>query len=161
MGAADPSVIQEFKDLEETMHCPRSRPESHPSSVSLLRLAPLGLLLASTAPLLGVAAPGVQLHAQAVATAAQTQVFPASSWERVADPETLGYSAQGLEAVRAYAETIPTTGLLVVVGGRVLFEYGDVEEVSYLASVRKSILAMLYGNYVEDGTIDLEKTLEE
>jgi CubicO group peptidase (beta-lactamase class C family) len=66
-----------------------------------------------------------------------------------------------LERVRTYAETIPTTGLLVVVGGRVLFEYGDVEEVSYLASVRKSILAMLYGNYVADGTIDLEKTLEE
>jgi CubicO group peptidase (beta-lactamase class C family) len=50
---------------------------------------------------------------------------------------------------------------MVIVGGRVLFEYGDVEEVSYLASVRKSILAMLYGHYVADGTIDLEKTLQE
>ncbi len=117
---------------------------------------------------LGLAAPfgsdlssAYDLHAQAAVAEAQTQVYPGARWERIADPENAGYSAAGLERVRTYAETIPTTGLLVVVGGRVLFEYGDVEEVSYLASVRKSILAMLYGNYVADGTIDLEKTLEE
>jgi len=48
-----------------------------------------------------------------------------------------------------------------VVGGRVLWEYGDVSRRSYLASVRKSILAMLYGKYVANGTIRLDKTLEE
>lgn len=50
---------------------------------------------------------------------------------------------------------------MAVVGGRVLFEYGDVETVSYLASVRKSILSMLYGIYVERGVIDLGRTLAE
>lgn len=35
------------------------------------------------------------------------------------------------------------------------------EELSYLASVRKSLLAMLYGEWVERGVIDLDTTLEE
>jgi CubicO group peptidase (beta-lactamase class C family) len=40
-------------------------------------------------------------------------------------------------------------------------EYGDLQAVSYLASVRKSILAMLYGNYVARGQVRLGKTLAE
>ena len=41
------------------------------------------------------------------------------------------------------------------------FEYGDLSHLSYLGSVRKNILAMLYGRYVENGTIQLSKTLRE
>jgi len=41
--------------------------------------------------------------------------------------------------------------MLVVVGGYVLFEYGDVAQVSKIASVRKSVLGMLVGNYVANG----------
>jgi CubicO group peptidase (beta-lactamase class C family) len=50
---------------------------------------------------------------------------------------------------------------MAIVGGRVLMEYGDVKAVSYLASVRKSILAMLYGNYVASGKVRLNKMLAE
>ena len=50
---------------------------------------------------------------------------------------------------------------MAVVGGRVLMEYGDVRAVSYLASVRKSILSMLYGNYVARGQVRLDKTLAD
>jgi CubicO group peptidase (beta-lactamase class C family) len=95
------------------------------------------------------------------AAATETYVFPDTVWERIADPASVGFSSEALEVVRAYADSIDTTGLLVVVGGKVLLEYGDVSEVTYVASVRKSILAMLYGSYVEDGTIDLDRTLEE
>jgi CubicO group peptidase (beta-lactamase class C family) len=49
----------------------------------------------------------------------------------------------------------------VSVGGRVVFEYGDLKRVSKVASVRKSILAMLYGKYFADGKIDLNKTVEQ
>lgn len=51
--------------------------------------------------------------------------------------------------------------MLVSVHGKVIFEYGDLHLVSVVASVRKSILAMLYGKYVFDGTIDLNKTVKE
>jgi CubicO group peptidase (beta-lactamase class C family) len=43
----------------------------------------------------------------------------------------------------------------------VVFEYGDVAENSYIASCRKSILAMLYGHYVTLGEINLHKSLKE
>ncbi len=87
--------------------------------------------------------------------------FPSDSWERIAIPEKAGYSNAKLEDLLSYVKGLETTGLMVVVSGRVLFEYGDVEQISYLASVRKSILAMLYGNYVQEGTIRLDKTLAE
>jgi CubicO group peptidase (beta-lactamase class C family) len=40
-------------------------------------------------------------------------------------------------------------------------EYGDVTTVSYLASVRKSVLSMLFGNYVTSGKVRLNRTLAE
>ena len=50
--------------------------------------------------------------------------------------------------------------MLVSVSGRILFEYGDLKYVSKVASVRKSILGMMYGKYVADGTIDLQKRVK-
>jgi CubicO group peptidase (beta-lactamase class C family) len=51
--------------------------------------------------------------------------------------------------------------MVAIVGGKIAYEYGDLARVSYLASVRKSILAMLYGNYVKSGVIRLDRTLED
>jgi CubicO group peptidase (beta-lactamase class C family) len=51
--------------------------------------------------------------------------------------------------------------MLVVVQGRVIFSYGDITHTSKVASVRKSVLAMLYGNYVASGKIDLTKTVKQ
>jgi CubicO group peptidase (beta-lactamase class C family) len=88
-------------------------------------------------------------------------VFPAETWERIPEPASVGYSSAGLENVRVYLETLNTSAFMAVAGGKVLFEYGDLAELSYLASVRKSILAILYGKYVTDNTIRLATTLEE
>ena len=96
-----------------------------------------------------------------VAERAAEPAYPGESWERVADPAAVGFSAEALDAIQPYVEGINTSAVMAVVGGRVLFEHGPVDSLSYLASVRKSILAMLYGNYVEDGTIDLGLTLED
>lgn len=90
-----------------------------------------------------------------------TPVFPGAHWEQVEDPAALGWSVAGLERVRAHLATMSTSGFMAVVGGKVLMEYGDLEVVSYLASVRKSVLSMLYGIYVERGRIDLDRTLAE
>ena len=62
-----------------------------------------------------------------------------------------------LELVRGW----PTTALLVQVGGQTILEYGDPAEVSYVASLRKSVLSMLYGRPVADGVIDLDRTIGE
>ena len=54
-----------------------------------------------------------------------------------------------------------TTGLVVLHKGKTVYQYGKVKKLSYLASCRKSVLSMLYGKYVTDGTIDLETSIGE
>jgi CubicO group peptidase (beta-lactamase class C family) len=87
--------------------------------------------------------------------------FPGKEWERIEKLESAGYSSARLNALRVWLQSLDTTAMMVVVGGRSLFEYGDLTHQSYLASVRKSVLAILYGKYVENGTITLNKTLRE
>jgi CubicO group peptidase (beta-lactamase class C family) len=86
--------------------------------------------------------------------------YPDSVWERIG-PEQVGWSGDALRDVRAHLADMPSEALMAVAGGRVFFEYGNVEEVSYLASIRKSILSMLFGRYVEEGTVDLDRTIGE
>jgi len=95
-----------------------------------------------------------------LAQLAWSQVFPIPAWEK-AKPETAGFDARRLSALTPLLASLDTSAMMVVQGGRVVFEYGDLTEVSYLASCRKSVLAMLYGKYVADGTIRLDATLEE
>ena len=50
---------------------------------------------------------------------------------------------------------------MVVTGGKVVYSYGDLAQACYLASARKSVLSMLYGKYVANGTIELDKTMAD
>lgn len=98
----------------------------------------------------------------AIAAAARAQpdvlVVPGVEWQRVA-PSEAGFSEPRLDALRAWLRTQRTTGLLVVANGRVVLEHGDVARVSKIASVRKSVLAMLFGRYVDGGEIDLDRSV--
>jgi CubicO group peptidase (beta-lactamase class C family) len=87
--------------------------------------------------------------------------WPGADWEKVDKPESVGYSTAKLEALCGWLKTQRTTAMLVSVHGKVLFSYGDLAFASKVASVRKSILSMLYGKYVIDGTIDLNKTVKQ
>lgn len=91
----------------------------------------------------------------------KSYVYPGAEWEYIADPEQAGFSREKIAEVKEYLKTLPTTGLVVVSDGKILFDYGNITELSYLASVRKSVLSMLYGNYVAEGKIRLDKTLAE
>ena len=88
--------------------------------------------------------------------------FPGADWERV-KPESVGYSTAKLEALRAWLKTQQTTAMLVSAGGRIFFEYGDVTRVSKVASVRKSVLAMLFGTFLtkSKSNIELDATVEQ
>jgi len=91
-------------------------------------------------------------------------VVPGTTWQQTS-PESLGYSAAELEALRAWIKTQDTASMMVIVQGRVLFSYGDTAHTSKIASVRKSILGMLYGKYVgtkiDPGKSVVELGLEE
>lgn len=113
------------------------------------------LLLAFTV----LAASGVPASAQCDAC-----VFPGESWETLRGPELAdaGWDTDVLRGLNTFLrDSANSTGVVVADRGRVVFRFGDIEELSYLASVRKSILAMLYGQWVENGTIDLDWTLED
>jgi len=87
--------------------------------------------------------------------------FAQNAWVKIDDTDKAGFSSKSLKKLKEYCKTLNTTGLMVIYRGKVLFEYGDIKKVSYIASVRKSVLAMIYGIYVNNGTIDLSKNLEQ
>jgi CubicO group peptidase (beta-lactamase class C family) len=90
-----------------------------------------------------------------------SQYFPGKDWETTS-PETMGYSSEKFAALKTEIEKrLTTTHLMVVVSGKVIFSMGDLSYNAKIASCRKSLLSMLYGKYVEDGTIDLEATLKD
>ncbi len=71
-----------------------------------------------------------------------------------------GFTQQGLDKLTSYLkENSVTTGMVVLYDGKMVYEYGDISEVSYLASCRKSVLAMMYGKYIEDGAVDLNQSI--
>jgi CubicO group peptidase (beta-lactamase class C family) len=125
-----------------------------------IRALVLGVLLAAA----GIASSCVtkQVTTYSAPTGqAKLLIYPRAEWTRVPSPASVGYSQAGLDSVRALLASGASSGFMAVVGGRVLMEYGDLDTLSYLASVRKSILAMLYGNYVASGKVKLDKTLAQ
>ena len=77
-------------------------------------------------------------------------VLPGTDWAH-ATPESEGFSVARLEALRAFLKTHQTDAMMVVSRGRVIFEYGDLKLVSNLASVRKSVLDLLYAVEAKKG----------
>jgi CubicO group peptidase (beta-lactamase class C family) len=85
--------------------------------------------------------------------------FPSETWEEHSDIAASGFTPDGVASVMTMLRDLPTTSLMVVSGGKIAFKHGDVTKASYLASARKSILSMLFGNYVASGAIDLQRTI--
>lgn len=118
--------------------------------LSLFGMALLYVFLISSA-----AAQSVEVSTQ------EDQVFPGKTWEVVSATSLTPECNEQLRATRDYLQRLDTTALMAAQDGKVLFSYGPTEVVSILFSARKSVLAMLYGKYVADGSIDLEKTLAD
>jgi N-acyl-D-amino-acid deacylase len=117
------------------------------------------LLMAAT-----VAVIAAWIFAPATPTAgARTQTarptFPGDTWQRVPDPTRIGWSKAGLDSVQALISRMNSSAMVVVEHGKIVYSYGDLTAQSYLASVRKSILSMLYGIEIARGHIDTSKTL--
>ena len=91
---------------------------------------------------------------------AATGKAPGTDWEK-ATPKELGFKPDDFSALELELCTLPTTAFMVVSGGKQIYSYGDVAQSCYLASARKSILSMLYGKYVLNGTIDLDRTMAD
>lgn len=89
-------------------------------------------------------------------------IYPTDEGWAKAKPSKYGYDPDKLKEVRKYLiDSTHCTGMTVIVGGESIFRFGSLDRISYIASCRKSVLAMLYGKYVENGTIDLGRTIGE
>jgi len=92
---------------------------------------------------------------------AQAPAYPGATWTRTSSPEQLGWSSEKLKEARAYAATINTAALMVVVNGSVLDEWGETAKRFNVHSIRKSFLSALYGIQVWEGRIHLSRTLAD
>ncbi len=91
------------------------------------------------------------------------EIFPGKSWQPISSLEQAGWSTEKLAAVRAYAaaDSIHTSAVMVVQGGEVVDQWGDIHKKISSYSVRKSLLSVLYGIYSAEGVIDINQTLEQ
>ena len=92
----------------------------------------------------------------------EAQIFPDKDWSSHENPSSAGWSnTDRSDFTRFIIDSTNITGLVIVHKGQIVLEYGDIKENSYIASCRKSVLAMLFGKYVANGEIRLDKTLHE
>jgi CubicO group peptidase (beta-lactamase class C family) len=89
------------------------------------------------------------------------QRYPKETWEHAGKPEDLGYSSERLDRAREFAEGLNTAAVVIVVDGAILDQWGEVTTKFIVHSIRKSFLSALYGNYVKNGTIDLDATMKD
>ena len=87
--------------------------------------------------------------------------YPGESWLQYAAPEEAGYSSRLLQAAKDYYEMLDSAALLVIHNGTVLVSWGNVSRKYMCHSIRKSLLCSLYGIYVNEGFLDMDKTLAE
>jgi CubicO group peptidase (beta-lactamase class C family) len=84
--------------------------------------------------------------------------YPRQNWQ----PHSRdGWSEPLLAAARHYASTRKTLAVMVVQDGRVVDQWGPVDQKIEVRSIRKSFLSALYGVHVAEGSINLGKTLAE
>src|SRR5579864_1626556 len=89
--------------------------------------------------------------------------FPAAAWTQIPSLDQAGWSKTGLLSARRYADAdaIHTSALMVVQGGAVVDQWGDIDRKIDAYSIRKSLLSALYGIYAAEGLIDINQTLEQ
>jgi len=123
----------------------------------ILLAASLLLLL-----LIAAAAPTPSAAAPAAAPSTPTAALDAGGgWLQIADPEAAGWSAADLARARQRAVELGSAAVFVVQDGRVVVSWGAVERPLRLASVRKSLVSLLYGPALASGSVALEASLAD
>ena len=85
-----------------------------------------------------------------------------TAFERFSSLQETGFTQSQFDSLTNYLKNnLSTTSMIILKDGKIIYEYGNIKKVSYIASCRKSVLSILYGKYVENGTIDLNETLGE
>ena len=92
--------------------------------------------------------------------ASQLRAEPAEHWLS-ADPSSGEWTAENRASLEDYGRAHNPTAVMIVRGGHVLAQYGDVAAKVNVRSVRKSFLSALYGIAVSEGRIKLSATMAD
>lgn len=87
--------------------------------------------------------------------------FPGKKWEVVKNPEDVGYSKAKLLEAKKHAEASQSAAGMVIVDGKVISQWGEVDRKYNSHSVRKSIISAMYGKYINEGLIDKRATMQD
>jgi CubicO group peptidase (beta-lactamase class C family) len=84
---------------------------------------------------------------------------PGAHWQRYKTVREAGFSQEGLDAAKAFYDSLPSSAFMVVCDGKVVLAWGEVNRRFIVHSIRKSLLNSLYGIYVARGVIDTNLTI--
>ncbi|MTI33112.1 serine hydrolase domain-containing protein [Xanthovirga aplysinae] len=80
---------------------------------------------------------------------------------KYAAADTKGFSPQKLDTLSAFLEKAGSSGMLLMVDGKVIYEWGKTDRKHTIHSIRKPMLNALFGIKVAEGVIDTTMTLRE
>lgn len=84
--------------------------------------------------------------------------YPGKEWRECSPQDAIEKSSRPLTQ---FLQKTSSSAAMIIEGGCIFFQYGDVKKTSRVHSIRKSILSALYGKYVESGTVKLNSSLKE
>ncbi|MUP44677.1 class C beta-lactamase-related serine hydrolase [Gramella sp. BOM4] len=76
-------------------------------------------------------------------------------------PADKGFSAEKLDSLGLFLEEAGSSSLMILVDGKLVYDWGDTDRKILVHSIRKALLNSLYGIYVNNGTIDTTLSLRE
>ena len=88
-------------------------------------------------------------------------IYPNEHWQKAIEPEQLGWSSEKLALAHQYSKKIGSDAVIIVEDGVVVDTWGDITRQFLCHSLRKSLLSGLIGVHVDEGRIDLSKTMAE
>lgn len=84
-----------------------------------------------------------------------------TSWEQIVNPDSAGWSYEKLRDACEYSQTTDISAVVLVYRGKILYHWGNIDKKYQAHSIRKVFLSALYGIHVDEGDIDLSKTMLE
>jgi CubicO group peptidase (beta-lactamase class C family) len=84
-----------------------------------------------------------------------------TTWETIANPESVGWSTEKLQDAYEFSKDMDTAALMLIYQGQVLYHWGDLTRKYWVHSCRKSFMSALYGIHIDEGTIDISKTMAD
>jgi CubicO group peptidase (beta-lactamase class C family) len=86
-------------------------------------------------------------------------LYPGELWHKAQTPEQVGWSSEKLAQARAFSKQIGSAAVMIVDDGVVVDAWGDITRRFQCHSMRKSLMSALIGVHVDEGDIDLSKTM--